>query len=81
MGLHRRGSGGRTTQLRPAANNLAAAGVFFSNMYISCMYKSAHYFPYSAFWEKCVRAYRCGVGLHCEQFLVIISKGAKGNLP
>lgn len=41
-----KGSGGRTTQLRAAANNLAAPGIFFSNKYISCMYKSAHYFPY-----------------------------------
>lgn len=39
-GLAQEGSGGRTTQLRPAANNLAAPGIFFSNVYMSCMYKS-----------------------------------------
>lgn len=49
--LHRKGSGGRTTQLRPAANNLAAPGIFSSTC-LSCMYKSACNFPYSAFWEN-----------------------------
>lgn len=64
-----------------AENNLAAPGIFLSNRCISCVYKYARYFPYSAFWEKRVWTYRCGVGLHCEQFLVMISKGAEGNLP
>lgn len=52
-------------QPRPAANNLAEAGISFSNLYISCMYKSARDFPCAAFQGNYGRTCRCGVGLHC----------------